>query len=308
MLILLLSLVGLEEFYDVLLSRNVDIKASYVLQDSINADILVVGSCEAFTVVNSSAMEEATGKTVYNLATNHSSLADQLLNLHLYLQKNKVPECLLLYLNPESFDLRFNKFNIQRFLHHSGDSIVKRVILEQNPKYRWLLKIPFFKYLENNRYHTYQAYEGFKDFVLKSKRPFMEKGYLFIYNDRELAKKAILKDYPDGITYQWDAAEVQYLEQLIFLAKRYGIRMVFFESPVWHRSVDVIANYEVAHQRIADCLAGYGLEYIRFNFLNGYDQDSAFINLYRLDEQQSERFSAEFGKWLISHNKVMNFN
>lgn len=303
LIVLFSALWGIEKLYDVFLQRNVDIKSSYILQEAINAELLILGSCEAYTLVNPEVLEKATAKTAYNLGTNHSGMADQLLHLHLYLSNNKAPEYLLLYLNPESFDQRFNKFNTYRFLHHSNDQLIREVILDQDPAYYWLFNIPFFKYLKNNRFHTYQALRGIQDWLLNSRHPFTNKGHLFVHNNLKQISHDLQKDHPKGITYQWDKEEEVYFTRLVSLARKHHIQLILFEGPIWDKAKEYINNINESHQRIHTLANKNTLKYIQFDRLNEYEGDTDFITCFRLNEKATLRFSEELGNWFIQKEK-----
>jgi hypothetical protein len=298
LLALFFSLFLLEKAYKFALKENLNIKASYVLKKKINADVLILGSCEAMSMVSPDVIDSVSNLSAYNLATNHASISEQYLHLYLYLRNNKAPEVLLMHIGGENLDSRFNIFNGYRFVHLMDDSIVYQTIREKDSIYIRLNNFPFLKYAYYNDFFTFRAMQGFKHFTNKKATPYNSKGFEYYNIDIDEEIKKINTNYPQGIFYQWDKSEEQYLYKIIDLAKANNIRLIIYQSPVWEGAYTYLKNKKEMDARIEKIATENSIEYILFDIPEISAYKSNYITLLRLNKKNALVFSAILAKYV----------
>lgn len=249
-------LFGLEKTYHFLLFQNKNIKASYVLTEPINADLLIHGPCEPLWMLNPTQLDTLTNIKSYNLALSHSNFADNYIHLNLYLKNNKKPDYLLLYVTPESMDERFNTFNTYRFAHLMSDTLVANIVKEFDPDYKRFAFFPFVKYAYYSNFTNFKALQGFKHCLKKRKLPFHPNGYEPpVAQDWHFSMKSFIDLYPEQVEFVWSKRREKYLRKIIAYAKAQNIPVVLYESPVFEAAkTHQVNRYEMLNriQNLAD--------------------------------------------------------
>jgi hypothetical protein len=299
LLAIFLSMFLLDKAYEFSLKENLNIKASYVLQEKINADILILGSCEAMSVADPDVIDSVCDLSSYNLASNHASISEQYLNLYLYLKNNKAPEVLLMHIGGENLDSRFNIFNGFRFAHLMDDSVVYKTLQDKDSIYIRLNRFPFLKYAYYNDFFTFHALQGFKHFFSQKTIPYNSNGFEYLDVDINDDIDKINSTYPQGIYYQWDTTEERYLYKIIDLAKANNIRLIVYQSPVWNGAYAFLKNKKEMDARIEKLAIENAIEYVQFDMPEISANKSNYITLLRLNRNNARIFSSVLGKYLI---------
>jgi hypothetical protein len=271
-LFLLVGLLFLTElFFDFALKNNMNIKLSFEQKTTIPFDGVIHGPCEPLFSIDPEIIEDLTGLKLLNIAQRHTDFADNYLQLYLYLQKHPKTKLVLLYVTPESFDVRFNTFHSYRYAPYLQDTVVCNVVKDMDPKFAKCLFLPMMKYTYYNYYKNAEALQGLKHWWQKDSVPYFTKGYaqhasvkdfngytlpqnLVFHNfvsTTELENKQLYYDlYADNESFNWDVKREQYLLKIIQLCKKNHTKLVLMESPVYSPALQNQANRLMILQKI----------------------------------------------------------
>ena len=167
----------LEKTYDFFIFKNKNIKTNYISSEKVNAAILFEGSCIPYQTISPQIIKNETGLETYNLASNHSDLAENYLNIYLYLKNNPAPKFIFLFTGAETFDENYNAFNSYRYSCFTNDQEVKNIIKELDPEFSSWLWIPFMKYAYYNSKITFPTVQGVKHFLDRNKHVYVTELY-----------------------------------------------------------------------------------------------------------------------------------
>lgn len=297
---MLLCLAGLSRLYDFALFHNANIKAAYVQQADINADVILHGPCEPLWMISPQQLDQITGKKSYNLALSHSDFADNYLHLYFYLKNNKAPEYLFLYVTPESMDAKYNTFNTYHFAAFLGDPVVDSVVGELDPAYfRWN-RIPFMKYAYYGNRINFNAIQGLKHYLQGKTTPYYRDGYeppMQVVWDNHLEE--FIQLYPHGYSFEWNKMREKYLCKTIELAKASGSKVYLYESPVLREAIAYQPNRQEMLNRISTIAQEYGTEYVQFN-MEIAGSRKYFMSALNLNLEGSRIFTDSLGKYIYS--------
>lgn len=283
-----ISLFGLDYAYSFLIQENRNIKISNAMKGGGDYDILFHGPCEPLFTIDASYIDSLIGTRSYNFALRHTDFADNYLHLYLYLTKNKAPKQIYLYVTPESFDTRFNAFHTYRFAPYVKDSIVAEVLKEVDPKYYSKTSFPFMRFAYYNSYKTFNAIQGLKHYLSNNKKPYFKDGHIAhpdnIFHQRPdgyIAPEhlvfaadrnvSVLNDssiyyelYEKRQTFNWDKTREKYLRRIFELCQNRKIELILYESPAYQPSIaDQPNRQEFIHR--TDSIAKYfNSEYLIF--------------------------------------------
>lgn len=294
-----LCLFALEKLYDAGLKHNQNIKSAYIQNTSINAGILIHGPCEPLWMISPAVLDKQTGVKSYNLALSHSDFADNYLHLYLYLQHNKAPAYLFLYVTPESMDANYNTFNTYRFVPYLRDSLVSKVISECDPGfYKWA-DIPFMKYAYYNHKQNFNVVQGYKHWFTKRALPYFPDGFeppAKITWDNHLEE--FIQLYPKGYTFKWNALREKYLRKTIELAQSHKIKVYLYESPVLKEAIVYQPNRPQILNRLKSLAGEYKVEYLLFDQMEMANSRKYFISILNLNLKGGELFTDSLGKYI----------
>ena len=269
------------------LSHNLNLKATYVAQGKISADVLVDGPCEPLFTIDPAYLQAKIGKKVYNLSLNHSDFADNYLHLYLYLKNNTPPEYLLLYATPESFDTRFNTFHPYRFAAFLSDSTVSATIAEHDSEYVSWMKVPLLRYTYFGNQLTFPAIQGIKHWLSDKKDPYFENGHQPHPSSRSLANPLHFEvqrdeygnkpEDPNNKTFVSDVTREKYFGKILLLAKSKGIKVIVYESPGYSGIFETQSNRTQMLGHIQYLTEGYSSVYWVFDDLPTGKEKENFI-------------------------------
>ena len=296
----------LEKAYGFLLLKNKNIKASYVLTEKVNVDLLVHGPCEPFWMINPKQLDSLTNLSSYNLALSHSNFADNLLHLNLYLKNNDPPEYMLLYVTPESLDERFNTFNTYRFTAHLEDTLVNKIVKEFDPDYYRWHQIPFMRHAYYSNFINFKVVQGFKHYLTNRKIPFHPTGYEppIIQEWHHQQFDELIEFYPERTTFVWSERREKYLRKLLDYTRDKGIKVILYESPVFKKSVVYQLNRGKFIEKIQKIAAEKKVPYWVFDDLEMANDVSNFFSTLNTTTKGSVIFTDTLGKrFRIANNE-----
>ena len=302
---LLVLMYGLEKIYDFGLLHNQNIKLTNVQVSPKNAEILVHGPCEPLWMVSPELLDSITGVHSYNLALSHSDFADNYLHLYYYLRTNRPPSMLLLYVTPESLDRRYNTFNSYRFAPYLQDTLVAEVVRECDPDYyRWHF-IPFMKYAYYNNRVTFEMLQGWKHFLTGRRNAYYESGF------EPPAKRVwgnhqgdFIELYKKNVEFSIDSIRVKYLVKTIRLARKNGIKVYLYESPVLREALAFQPNRARMLGYIESVALAEGVPFVKFENLEMAKHRKYFISALNCNMEGVRLFNDTLGKLIRSfHSK-----
>ena len=276
-LILIVSAFALDRLFYFGLMHNVNLKATYVAEGKMGAEVLVEGPCEPLFTMDPAYLQAKTGKSIYNLSLNHSDYADNYLHLYLYLKNNKAPDYLLLYATPESFDIRFNTFHPYRFAPFLSDSTVRATVAEHDSEYTAWMKIPLLRYTYFGNQLTFPAIQGIKHWLSGKKDPYFKNGHQPHPSARNLANplhfEVQLDEYgnkpedPENKTFVSNPTREKYFGKILMLAKSKGVTVIVYESPGYSGIFETQSNRVQMLGRIQHLTERYNSVYWVFDDL-----------------------------------------
>jgi len=299
-----LFLIGLSKLYDFALQQNVNIKSSYIQKEKINANVLILGPCEPLWMISPEVLDKQTGLKSYNLALSHSDFADNYLHLHLYLQNNKAPNYLFLYVTPESMDTLYNTFNTYRFAPFLNDSEVSQVVAECDPNYFKWRTIPFMKHAYYNNKINFNAVQGLKHYFTGRTIPHFKDGYeppLQVKWDNHL--EAFNKLYPEGYHFKWNTLREKYLRKTIELAQSKRIKVYLYESPVLKEALQFQPNRTEIIRKINAIPVEYGIKYVQFSDMKIAESREYYMSTLNTNLKGSLVFTDSLGKYIFNEIK-----
>lgn len=299
-LIIWLSLMGLSHLYDFALDNNCNIKASYIQNTKIDADILIHGPCEPLWMVYPKLLDINSGLRSYNLALAHSDFADNYLHLYLYLKNNKAPRIMFLFVTPESVDSKkYNTFHTYRFAPYVGDPLVDSVLQENDRAYFMWTQIPFMKYAYYGNHVNFDMVQGLKHYFTHKTVPRFADGYeapFFRIWDNHFEE--FMKIYPKGYTFDWDPLREKYLRKTIELSHQHGIQIILYESPVLLESLPYQLNRNEVVNRIRGIASEYGVKYVQFQDMEMAKSRKYYTSPLNTSIEGARIFTDSLGKYI----------
>ncbi len=287
-------------FFDFGLKHNFNLKSAFIVSHPPSAKILVLGPCEPLWMVDPAIISKNTGKSCYNLSLSHSDFADNYLHLYLYLQKNPPPSQILLFVTPESFDLRYNNFHPYRFAPWREDTAVQKVIADcQGLSFSISGVLAFSSYLPYTHQLLFSAIQGWKHFLSGKDAPYFPDGFeppAKIIWDNHYSD--LMHSYTKGYKFNWSPLRGHYLEEILKLCGNLGIRVLCFESPIWKGIAGYQLNRDNINQRIDSIAGKWDTKIIRFDHLKWAADRKWFISPMVTNLAGSSLFSDTLGKYL----------
>ena len=296
---IVLTLTLLDTFFSFGIKNNLNIKSSYVQLKKIDAELLVHGPCEPLWMISPQKIENQTGLKTYNLALSHSDFADNFLHLYLYYKKNRAPYYLLLYVTPESFDVKFNTFNTYRFANWMGDFTIASVVKEMDACYYRYSCIPFMRFAYYNQREIFEMMQGYKHYFTHKTSPYFPDGFeppVKVRWDNHFNRFAEL--YPNGYYFTWDKTREKYFRKIIEFARANKTKVILYESPIYKNAISHFKNRTEIISKIKGIAKEYGIDYCIFDGMKLAEKKENFISTLNLNYTSALIFSDSLGKYL----------
>lgn len=286
----------LDKSYSFALHQNKNIKTSYILSNEINAELLILGPCEPFWMINPDQLDTITNVKSYNLSLSHSNFADNLLHLYLYLNNNTKPKYILLYVTPESMDERYNTFNTYRFAHLLSDTLIDKTVKEFDKKYHQYTSVPFMSYAYYSNLINFNALQGLKHYATNKKDPKRKNGYQPpIVQNYHYQLRDFIDLYPDQVNFKWSDRREKYLKEIISLIKKNNIQLILYESPVYEKAKSHQINRYETLESIQEIADENNLPFFIFDNMEMAKDKSNFFSTLNTTVKGSEIFTDSLG-------------
>lgn len=315
---LTLILFLLDWSFSFFIQENRNIKVSNAMKGGARYDVLYHGPCEPLFTIDASYLDSITGLKSYNYALRHTDFADNYLHLYLYLQQNKAPKQVYLYVTPESFDARFNTFHTYRFAPYLSDSVVKAVVKDMDPDYYRYTWIPFMRFGYYNSYKLFDAIQGAKHYFSEKSNPYFKDGHIehpdnefYTRPDGYIAPEHLVfaadmdvteitdstiyyELYEERQTFTWDKKRADYLCKIFELCAAHNINLVLYESPAYEPSVRDQPNRAEFISKTDSIAQEYNSTYLLFNNSRIGTDKSNFVCPLILSVKGTKPFLNEF--------------
>ncbi len=302
-LLLLLLLTGMSKLYDFALHQNCNLKASFVQNTKVDADVLFHGPCEPLWMISPAQIDPVIKMKSYNLALSHSDFADNYLHLYFYLKNNKAPKYLFLYVTPESMDKKYNTFNTYRFASYMTDSCVNQVVRDCDSAYYKWSELPFMKYAYYSNKINFDVIQGLKHYYTHRTLPHFADGFeppIQIKWDNHLEE--FIQLYPHGYTFVWNAQREKYLRKTIELALQHHIKVYLYESPVLKEAIPYQPNRTEMVNKIKAVAAAYHIPYVQFENMKIAESRTYFMSTLNTNLEGSRIFADSLAKFIVQLN------
>lgn len=294
-----LLLLLLEKGCDFGLRHNQNLKLTAISSSPARAAILFHGPCEPLWMIAPAQLDSITGTRSYNLALSHSDFADNYLHLYMYLQFNKPPGHLFLYITPESMDRRYNTFNSYRFAAYLNDREVRQVVRENDPGYEAWCWMPFMRYAYYNNKISFEVLQGYKHFFEGKKEAYYPDGFEPPANRVWGNHAAGFAELYDRNNYfAWDALREKYLLKTIRLAREKGVRVHLYESPVFEGALAWQPNRGDMIGRIRDLAESEQVDFIQFKNMPMAAKKELYISTLNFNMAGLRLFNDTLGRYI----------
>lgn len=286
--VLLGILISFEKLYHYLILQNLNLKQSYVLQEKINADILIQGNCVPYSTMSPEILTKETSLKTYNLAEHNADYVENYLALNLYLQNNKAPKYLILFASPETFDDRYNLFNSYRYSNYMENEAVRKTIKHLDPSYYKWTFVPFMRYSYYSNQFNFNAVQGAKHIQEKRKKPYLANGFNpFLKYDYRMS-------YKKGKYFNWSKTKELYLIKLLKLAHKNKIKVFMYESPIYPKEAKLQLNRTEILSKIRSTASSYNVDYLVFDTMKLANDRDHFASTNRLNRENAVIFDHVF--------------
>lgn len=282
----------LEKTYDFFIFQNKNIKTNFISSEKVNAEILFEGSCIPYQTISPNIIQNATGLKTYNLASNHSDLAENYLNLYLYLKNNPAPKIIFLFTGPETFDENYNGFNSYRYSCFVDDKKVNQVIQDLDPNYHKYLWFPFMKYAYYNSNISFPILQGVKHYWNNKHLPYLIDGYDSPFKIIKEFKPRYKDLYRNQQGFKWSIKREKYLSKIIKLCQHSKIQLVLFDPPSLLLNFKKHQNNRLSIRKKIEKIAfKNNIPFWSYDTLNICHEKEKFISNYHLVEPESIKFN-----------------
>jgi hypothetical protein len=286
-----------EEACHQLIIRNPNIKTSYVRRTALNADVLALGSSNVQHMVNPAEFTEATGRSLYNLASSHASFAENLGALHLYLTNNSHPGYILLGITLPDLAVSGSSFHPWLFAPFMDDKLTGNLVRQNDASYYWLSRLPLMRYAYYNRFYNPYCMQSLYKMLSGRNFPYSADGYFPAPDDGSgLKGLEVIRQYRGGIPYRWGRKDSLELEQLLGYAGKKRIRIIAFETPFLEESKKYFRGREKVLALLEKQLGRHGVSLLTFDTLKICGSRSSFVSVFHTAPAATAQFTRILGK------------
>ncbi|MBL9190321.1 MAG: hypothetical protein JNK23_22760 [Opitutaceae bacterium] len=286
---------GLDAFFDAGLRR---IKTSKygsfnrVVNGQVNADIIINGSSRALVHYDPRVIQEATGRSAYNLGLNGGLIDLQVAVLKTYLRHNKKPALIIQNLEGFSFEVTGQEaiYDPAMFVPYLHEPELYRALTAVNPAvWKWR-HIPLYGYaVEDMNFNWSRAAAAWVGIMPRE-------DHFLGFNPRQLSWtedfEAYRKNLKDaGVARRIDPAGVAAIEEVLRLCQEQGIRAILCYSPEYAESQALLKNRAEIFAKFRTLAARFGAEFWDYSESPLCQSTANFYNSQHLNAAGADQFS-----------------
>lgn len=267
-----------------------------LMQDSINADVIILGGSRASFMYSPHVIDTVLGSNSFNLGVSGQPMGVSCMRWQLYNRNNNPPK--LIIINCDFLELRGmvdNGYEREQYYPYMFDPIVKQYLDAYG--FNWADKyIPMYRYHGAYKYISIGLTEFFHLRHDHKGNPY--KGYTPSYaewNGRALDTMIATDDLKCKVNHQ----VVELLDSLMRTAISEGSKIVFVHAPYHCRLRDNLD--EIASQAVYDSLANvHAIPYLDYTLMEICGDSTYFKDGCHLNYKGSEIFTLELANNLDS--------
>lgn len=258
-------------------------------EGKINAEILVSGTSRALKAINPKIIEENTGMSCYNIASDGSDLGVQFPKLKWYLEKNKKPKILIQDISQFGGGISHTVYEPFKYLPYlSNDSLFYGLLKIDhefwNQKYIFPSNLIFY----NFDFYAKVAQELLNDF--KNKDPFID-GFLPDNSKWAVDFKKYKKEHPNGINCKASTNYKKYLRNLVNFCEKQKIILILIVLPNYYGLRKIMKNEDEVFNFYQSLTNNYEVYYINFFESEISKKKDNFYNFTHLNANGAIKFS-----------------
>lgn len=207
-------------------------------QGTVNADLLVMGSSRAWTIISPQVLDSVLELNSYNLGINGHNFYLQKIKLDTYCKNNEPPKYIIHSLDTKTLKRREDLYDYQQFLPYLSDGNIKAATKNYEGLGKADYSVPFFRYRKDHDLIKIGVLEMLK---LKQHKNNKYKGF-YAY-DREWSENSMqfLKDnYPNHVKIHKPSVD-DFEDYIVDLNKK-GIQLFFVYPPYYIEAQDLTSN------------------------------------------------------------------
>lgn len=304
-LLLYSSFWGLERLFQKGVAGNGHLKISYLSQKTIDAEVLIMGTCVAANGVHIDSFANHIGMRAYSLGVDHSIIDEHIGLLHIYLKNNpKPPKYIFYLLYPESFDARLNKFHAYYFTNYYTDTLIHRLLERNDPKYVWYSdKLPFIKFAYYNAFTLPYMFQGWRYLLSHRTIDFWKTGYTNGVSEvlGQKIDNTLLHTFGDyrqlkNVVFRYDSSQIASFKNLVQYAKHKNIQLIGISSPYWNDLEKYSSNVKDTYIFMEKMCREQGVPYLRLNDTMISQDSSYFWGVFKLNQRGSLAYTKVFSE------------
>jgi len=270
-----------------------------IVDGQVNADIVISGSSRALAHYDARIIQEATGRTAFNIGLNGSQTDMQLARLKSYLRHNKKPLLVIQNLDVFSFQITHSGvYDPGQYFPYLGEPPLYAALARIDPEIWKARFVPLYGYaVEDLRFDWLLGVMGFlgwnphEDHILGFRPHFSG------WTDDFERFKAM---NPHGVQFEIEPEGVAEMEGLLELCKEQGIKVLLVYSPEYVEMQRLTINRTAVFagfDRLGDRYAAPVWDYSTSRISA---RQSNFYNSQHLNAQGAEEFSRQIAERIAS--------
>jgi hypothetical protein len=268
-----------------------------IVHGQVNAEILITGSSRALTHYDPRILQQALGRSAYNIGLNGSQTDFQLARLKTYLQHNRAPA--LLIHNLDAFSLQVTGKEVYdpgQYIPYLAEPDLLAAITRVHPEaWRWRY-IPLYGYAtEDLRFNWLQSIGGWW-------RRSGADTHIDGFTPRQLNWTGDFEKFrdkqPEGVTVEVQSEGMRQLEELLELAARHGSHVVLAYSPEYQPMQQMTRNRGEIFEHFSAIARKHRAVLLDFSNSPISARQDLFYNSQHLNAKGAAEFSHELANQL----------
>jgi hypothetical protein len=286
---------GVDAFFDAGLRRITTSKYgsfNRIVNGQVNAEIVINGSSRALVHYDPRVIQEATGRSAYNIGLNGGLIDLQVAVLKTYLRHNKKPAVIIQNLEGFSFEVTGKDaiYDPAMFVPYLHEPDLYRALVSINSEVRKWRYIPLYGYaVEDMNFNWARAAGAWVGVMPKE-------DYFLGFNPRQMrwtedftSYKKNLKDV--GVTRRIDAGGIAAIEEVLRLCQEQGIRAILCFSPEYAESQALLKNRAEIFAKFRQVADKFGASFWDFSDSPLCRSTENFYNSQHLNAAGADQFS-----------------
>lgn len=267
-----------------------------VVRGEINAEILITGSSRALTHYDARTIQQATGRSTFNIGLNGSQTDMQVALLKTYLAHNAKPKLLIHNLDLFSFVTSHEIYDPAQYMPYLGEEPIYTAVRRVYPTaWKWRY-IPLYGYLvEDMRFTWLKGLKGFFGF-----QPPEDRFQGFCPRDLPWTGDfdKFREQNPEGVSFPIEAQGIRDLTEIAEICQREQIPLLFVYSPEYSDMQAIERNRAEIFGKFDELCARFDVPLWDFSTSAICRDRDNFYNSQHLNASGAALFSADLARRL----------